>query len=164
MDRPFPVRWFEGAIENREVLLLQVRRPLDRIVLVDKRRYVLDLLIDISELVEGERHGLIDDLEQPASDQLLVLDERDVRFHAGRIAIHHEADGARRRKDGCLRISESVFAPDRIGVVPNFARGGEQIARDVSVFNPVRREPVHLYNPEHRLPVFLEPLERTDLA
>src|SRR3712207_7036125 len=50
-------------------------------------------------LPQGVRDGLVDDLEVAAADEALVLDERDVRLNARRVAVHHEGDRARRRQD-----------------------------------------------------------------
>jgi hypothetical protein len=81
------------------------RRPaLDRLALVDVRDDLLDLVGRVAEAPKRRRDRLVDDLEEALADQLLVLDQRDVRLHAGRVAIHHESDRSSRREHGHLGI------------------------------------------------------------
>ena len=47
VDRALPARRLEGAVEDRQVLVLQVRRALDGVVLVD----VLDDVLHLARLV-----------------------------------------------------------------------------------------------------------------
>src|SRR5688500_19226831 len=82
----------------------EVRSALDRLVLVDPGDDLLGLDRRVAELLERLRHRLVDDLQVAAADEPLVLDERDVRLDAGRVAIHHEGDGARRRQDRELPV------------------------------------------------------------
>ena len=63
----------------------------DRAVLVDVRDDLLDLLVGVAERLERERHGPVDDRHLTAADELLELDEREVRLDAGRVAVHQEA-------------------------------------------------------------------------
>src|SRR4028118_2382149 len=51
----------------------------------------LDRLVLVAEALERPRDRLVDDLHGPAADQLLVLDQREVRLDAGRVAVHHAA-------------------------------------------------------------------------
>ena len=95
VDGPRAVGGLEGAVEDRQVLGLDVRRALDGLALGQVVEDLVDLFRAVAELLERRGHGLVDDLEEALADQLLVLDERDVRLNAGRIAIHHEGDGAR---------------------------------------------------------------------
>ena len=121
VDRPHAARRLERAVEHRQVRVLDVRRPLDGLVLVDVLDDLLDLLRGVAQLLERHRHGLVDDLHQPAADQLLVLDQRDVRLDAGGVAVHHEADGAGRREHGRLRVAEAVLLAhlDRLRPTPS---------------------------------------------
>src|SRR4029079_10860620 len=91
--------------EDRQVLWAQVRGALDRLVLVDVVEDLADLLRAIAELAEGRRDGLVDDLEEALADELLVLDESDVRLDPGRVAIHHEGDRAGGGEDGDLGVA-----------------------------------------------------------
>ncbi len=68
-------------------------RALDRLALVDVGDDGIDLFGRVAELAQGRRDGLVDDLEEALADELLVLDQGDVRLDAGGVAIHHEGDG-----------------------------------------------------------------------
>ena len=50
MDRPIAVGRLEGAVEDRQVLVLEVRRALDRLVLVDEGDDLLGLLGGVAQL------------------------------------------------------------------------------------------------------------------
>ena len=63
MDRARTARRLEGAVEDREILGLELRRSLDRLHLVDVFDDVLNLLRVIAEALEGRRHGIVDDLQ-----------------------------------------------------------------------------------------------------
>ena len=99
MDRPRAVGRLEGAVEDVEMLVLEVRGALDRLVLVDPGDDLLRLGTAVAELAQRAGDALVDDLQVAAADEALVLDERDVRLNAGRVAVHHEGDGAGRRQD-----------------------------------------------------------------
>ena len=101
------------------MLLLQVGRAFDRVVLVDVGQDRADLRLVVAERAERERHGLVDDLEHAAAGELLVLHEGDVRLDAGRVAIHHEADRAGRGEHGGLRVAEAVHAAGGQHFVPH---------------------------------------------
>ncbi len=109
VDGPRAVGRLEGAVEDREVLGLDVRGAFDRLVLGQVVEDLAGLVGGVAELLERGRDGLVDDLEEALADQLLVLDERDVRLDAGRIAIHHEGDGAGGREHGDLRVAVAVL-------------------------------------------------------
>jgi ribonucleoside-diphosphate reductase alpha chain len=118
VDRAVPLGRLERAVEHRQVRLLQTGRAFDGLVAVDVVDDRLDLRVGVAELSERHWNGLVDDLHQAAADELLVLHERDVRLHAGRIAVHHEADGAGRREHRCLRVAVAVLLAELDGVVP----------------------------------------------
>ena len=52
---------------------------------------------------------MVDDLEQAAADEALVLDDRDVGLDAGRVAVHEERDRAGRREHRGLAVAEAVL-------------------------------------------------------
>ena len=109
VDRALAVGRLERAVEDRQVLWLEVRRALDRLVLGQVGEDLVDLFRAVAELAQGRRDGLVDDLEEALADELLVLDERDVRLDPGRIAIHHERDRAGRGEDGDLGVAVAVL-------------------------------------------------------
>src|SRR4029079_18174678 len=116
--------------EDRQVLWAEVRGTLDRLVLVDVVEDLADLLRAIAELAEGRRDGLVDDLEEALTDELLVLDEGDVRLDAGRVAIHHEGDRAGGGEDGDLGVAVAVGLAERELLVVDGAGRGDHVLRD----------------------------------
>src|SRR5579885_1791610 len=109
----------------------KMRRALDSLVLVEILDDLLHLARIITEPIERAWHGLIDDLEHPAADQFLVLDQRDIGLDAGRVAIHHESDRAGGRNHGSLRIAIADGAPELQRVVPDVAGSLPQFQRHV---------------------------------
>ena len=114
----------------------------------------------VAELLERHRHGVVDDLHQPAADELLVLDERDVRLDAGRVAIHHEADRAGRREHGGLRVAVAVLLAELDALVPDVLRVLEEILRHVRLVDVLERRAVLAHHAQHRLAVLLVAGER----
>ncbi len=98
----------------------------DRAVLVDVGDDLLDLLVVVAERLQRQRHRLVDDRHLAAADQLLELDQREVRLDAGRVAVHQEADRAGRRQHRRLRVAVAVLLAERDRLVPGRARGLEQ--------------------------------------
>ena len=119
----------DGAVVDRVVLGLHERRADDGVPLVDEGDDLLDLLRRVAEPVEGHRHGLVDDRDLAAADELLRLDEREVGLDPGRVAVHHEADRPGRREHRRLGVPEAVHLTGVERVVPCLARRGEQVVR-----------------------------------
>src|SRR3712207_9083465 len=84
-------------------------------------------------LPQGVRDGLVDDLEVAAADEALVLDERDVRLNARRVAVHHEGDRAGRREDGQLPVPEAGLLAEGDDLVPAGERRVDEIGDRKSV-------------------------------
>ena len=164
MDRPHAARRLEGAVEHRQMRVLDVRRPLDGLVLVDVLDDLLDLLLVVAQLLQRHRHGLVDDLHQPAADQLLVLHQRDVRLHPRGVAVHHEADGPGRRQHGRLRVAEAMLLPQLDDFVPHALRRLEQVLRDVRLLDVLDRRAVLPHHPQERLAVLLVTRKRTAMV
>ena len=82
-----------------------------------------DLLLVVAERAQGLGHGAVDDLEIAAAGELLELDQREVGLDAGGVAIHDEADRARRRDDRDLRVAIPMLFAERERIVPGGARG-----------------------------------------
>ena len=99
----------EGAVEDGEVLGLDVGRAFDGAGGVDVGDDGLDVGVGVAELEERAGDGVVDDLDHAAADELLVLDEGEVGLDAGGVAVHHEADGAGGREDGDLRVAIAVL-------------------------------------------------------
>ena len=96
----------------------------------------------------------------PAADELLVLDERDVRLDAGGVAIHHEADGAGRREHGGLRVAVAVLLAELDALVPDVLGVLEQILGHVRAVDVLERRAVLAHDAQHRLAVLLVAGER----
>ena len=65
----------DGYVEDVEVFVLEVRCADDRVVGVDVRFDLSDLLAAVAKCLECERNGAIDDSHRAATDKLLELDE-----------------------------------------------------------------------------------------
>ena len=130
MDRPLAVGRLERAVEDRQVLWLQVRRTFDRLVLHEVGEDLVDLFGAIAELAQRRRDGLVDDLEEALADELLVLDERDVRLDPGRIAIHHESDGPGGGKQTGLCVPIAEFPAELEGLIEDPTGLLEHVSRD----------------------------------
>ncbi len=76
----------------------------------------------VAELPQRPRDGQVDDLHRAATDELLELHEREVRLDAGRVAVHHEADGAGRREHRRLGVAVAVLLTELDDVVPRLRR------------------------------------------
>ena len=100
----------EAAIEHRQVLRLQFGRAFDRAGGIDVGDDLLHLLGRVAQLDQRGGHGIVDDLDDAAAHQLLVLDQREIGLDAGGVAIHHEADGAGGRDHGHLRVAVAAAA------------------------------------------------------
>ena len=109
----------DRAVEDGVVLLLHERSADDGVPIVDEGDDLVDLRRRVAELLERLRDGLVDDRDVAAADQLLRFDEREVRFHPGRVAVHHEADRPGGREHGRL----SVPVPAHLALVERIVPG-----------------------------------------
>ena len=94
VNRPSAFRRLERAIKDGQVIILNMRRPLNRSGSVDVADDRIRLLMRVSKLEQSRRHRIVDDLNHPSAHQLLVLHQRQIRLYASSIAVHHEAYGA----------------------------------------------------------------------
>ena len=85
-----------------------------------------DFVFAIAQRAECARNGLVDDLEVTATGELLELDEGEVGFDAGRVAVHDEADRAGGGDDGSLGVTEAVLLTKRDGLIPGALGGSDQ--------------------------------------
>ena len=118
MNGPHATEWLEGTIEDRQMLFFKVRCAFDGLVLVDVLDDVVDLGFAVLQTSQGFRDCLVDNLQQPAADELLILDQGNIRFHAGGVAIHHESDGPRRGQYCYLRVLVAIALTLNQRVVP----------------------------------------------
>ena len=87
---------------------------------------LVDLFLAIAEGLEGGGDALVDDLEEPAAGELLELDQREVRFDPGGVAVHHQTDGAGGGDHARLGVAEAVLrcrVPGRDPRSPGRRRG-----------------------------------------
>ena len=154
VDGPLAVDRLERAVEDRQVLGLEVRGALDRLVLVHVGDDLLHLVGAVAELAQGRRDRLVDDLEEALADQLLVLDERDVGLDAGRVAIHHERDRAGGREHGDLGVAVAVRLAELERLVVDGPGGVDHVLGDGLVRRDrVGRVAVLADDPQERLAV-----------
>ena len=151
----------ERAVEDGQVLLAEGRGSFDRLALVDVGDDLLDLGRRVAELPQGGGHGVVDDLEVALADELLVLDERDVRLDAGRVAVHHEGDRAGRREERRLRVAVAVPLAELVGSRPTAPARWRGAARGPPSAGIFRGRVAMLADHAHeRLAVLLELDER----
>ena len=110
-DRAHAVARLEGTIEDRQMLVLQIGGPFDRVFAIDVGQDRVDLRLIVTQRLQPQGNRLVDDLEHAATGQLLVFDQRDVRLDPGRVAIHQEADRAGRSQHRGLGIAEAMSRP-----------------------------------------------------
>ncbi len=96
---------------------------------VDEGDDGVDFSVGVAELEERGGHGVVDDLDHAAADELLVLDEGEVGLDAGGVAVHHEADGSGGSEDGHLGVAVAVLltAGERAG--PGVFAGGDELVK-----------------------------------
>ena len=140
-----------------------MRCAFDRVVLVDVLHDLVDLLLLVSQALEGGGNGLIDDLQHAAPDQLLVLDQGDVGLDPRGVAIHHESDRARRSEHGNLRVAVAELLSLGVGLVPH-ARGRiSQIGGERAGVDSIRGAPMLVDHAQERLFVQSVAGERAEL-
>ena len=161
VDRALALRGLEGAVEHRQVTLHQVGRAFNGFLLVDVRDDVGNLRGRVAKLLQRGRHGLVDDLHHAAADQLLVLHERDVGFDAGRVAVHHEADGAGRRQHGGLRVAVTEVFAELDRLIPRLLGAGIEVIGHVLLVDVLDRVAMLAHDAQERLAIDVVALERT---
>src|SRR5215471_10086935 len=92
MDGADSVQRLECAIKYRKVLVEQTWSAFDRAIVIDEFDNGFHRWIVISEFLERGGDRVIHNLDGAATDEFLVLDQRQIRFDTGGIAIHHESD------------------------------------------------------------------------
>src|SRR6266404_3088171 len=103
------IRGSERAIEHGQMLCLEVRRAFGGAVLINVGDDLARLFRRIAKFYHCLGNSVVDDLDQAAAHKLFIFHEREVGLDAGRVAIHHEANGAGGSKNGDLGILEAVL-------------------------------------------------------
>src|SRR5262249_24262393 len=134
------------AIEHREMLGLQIRRAFHGAGFIDVRDDFAGLLGRVTELQQRLRDGVVDDFDDAAAHQLLVLHKGQIRLDAGGVAIHHEADSAGGREHGDLRILEAVLFAFADGGVPRFLSSQKELRLYVLGLDATHSLAVHAHD------------------
>ncbi len=137
------LRGLEGAIEDGEMIVLDVRRAFDGAGGVDVADDGVGLLVRVSELEERGGHSVVYDLNHASADQLLVLNQRQIGLDASCIAVHHETDGAGGGEDCDLGVSVAVLFAVGEGFVPALFAGFVDGTGDVRFVDAVHGRAVH---------------------
>jgi hypothetical protein len=119
------------------MLGLQAGRAFDGAGGIDVADDGFHLLGRVAQLDQRLRHGVVDDLDHAAADQLLVLHQRQIGLDAGGVAIHHEADGAGGRDHGHLAVAIAGALARVRRLLPSTSSRREHVARNVAVVDAV---------------------------
>ncbi len=84
-----------GRIEYGVVLGLETRRINYMSVLTDELNYRFDCFLGVSQFPEGTGDCLVNNLHRTTANELLELDQGEVRLNAGCVAVHHEPNSSR---------------------------------------------------------------------
>jgi hypothetical protein len=118
VDRPLAARRLERAVEHRQVRLLQVRRALDRLVLVDVLDDLLDLLRRVAQLLSAIGTVWLTIFIRPPPTSFLYL----TSAMSGSTPVVSQSimkpivPG--RREHGRLRVAVAVLLAELDGLVP----------------------------------------------
>ena len=164
VDRAHAIGRTESTIKDRQMLFLQVRRTFDGLFDADVVDDIGHFIVTVTQLLERIGHRVVDDLHQAAINQLLVFHQGDVRLHTGRIAVHHETDGASRGQNRDLGVAVPVVKTQGISLAPDGFRLFEQVGRHPVGGDVVDRRAVHANDLEHGLAVLGVAFEGTDLT
>ena len=137
------LRGLEGAIEDGEMLVLNMRRAFDGAGGVDVADDGVGLLVVVAELEQRRGHSVVDDLDHAPADELLVLDQGEIGLDSGSVAVHHEADGAGGGQDCDLGIAVAVFFAVGEGFVPALFAGFVDAGGDVCFVDAIHARAVH---------------------
>ena len=102
---------------------------------------------------ERTRDRLVDDEHRAATDELLRLRQREVGLDARRVAVHHQADRARRCEHRRLRVAHAVLLAELDRLVPRRLRRAQQVGRHELFVDLGGFGAVHAQHVEHRFGV-----------
>src|SRR5439155_24795875 len=161
LDAPFSAIGLEGAVEHGQVFGLEttgdglaaIFNVFDGVELLDVSNELLAFLRGVAEPARTFRHSAIDDFQKTAAGQQLVFDEGNVRFDAGRVAVHQKRDRAGGRQDGNLRIAVAGLLTALQRRIPAAARLLFQIVTLLAGLNLFDGVAVQLNYSEHGIDV-----------
>ena len=163
VDRAGTVDRAERAVKNRQVLRLEARCTFNGFLLIEVLDDGVDLPWLIAQALQRARDGLVDDLQHAAADQPLVLDERDVRLDAGRIAIEHKSNRAGRGDHRDLRVAHPVRFAVLDGGIPRARRGVQKGGRHQPMVDLIGLGAVLAQDAHLGIPITPEPLVGPEL-
>ena len=152
----------ERTVEDRQVLFAKVRSALDRVVLVDKFDNPADVILRVPQAIQRLRDRLVDDLEHPTAREVFVLDQRDVRLDARRVAVHHKPNRPGRRENRHLGIAIPMGRSCLQRLVPAMAGGVEKLRRAELRVDGLDGVAVHFDDVEHVVAVAIKLRERAN--
>ena len=160
MNRAAAIGGTERAVKHRQVLGPQAWRTLDGVVLADEVNDALGGRLVVTQPRQRLGDTLVGDLEHAATDETLVLHQRDVGLDAGGVTVHHEADGSRWCQHCSLGIAIAVLGANRDGLVPRLTCRREQVIRTQRRVDVVDVHAVLLHDAQERLAVLRVTSER----
>ena len=128
VDGPRPLGRLERAVKDGKMLVLDIGRAFDGPGRVNVRDNLVSFVVIVPQLEQSRRHSIVHDLDHPATNQLLVLNQRQIRLNPGSIAIHHETYSACRSEDSYLGVAVAVFFAVGEGFVPAVFAGFVEVA------------------------------------
>src|SRR5579863_87884 len=117
-DRTSAFGRFERAIEDCEMLVLNMRSAFNRPRSIDVADNSVSLLVCIPQLEQRCGYSVVNDFDHSSADQLLVLHQSQIRLDAGSVAIHHETDGSGGSEDRHLSVSVAELLTQGESFVP----------------------------------------------
>ena len=98
-----------------------------RLVFINKRRDGLYLIFVVPQVGKSSRNCLVDDGHGSAAYQALHLDQTEIWFDSGGVAIHEQADSAGGGQHRGLAVPYSYSLRQSAGLKPVFSTGRNQI-------------------------------------
>ena len=98
---------------------------------------------------------MVNDFQHAAAREQFVFHQRDIRFDAGRVAIHQETDRAGRRQHSDLRVAITVTLSKLRRAVPDFRSFFFQIREFLRIRDFAHRVPMQFNHFQHRCDVVL---------
>ena len=121
----------------------------NRVELLNVRGDLFPFRIGVTETPQSVGHGAIHDLQHASAREQLVLNQRDIRFDAGGVAIHQKRDGPGWSQHGHLCVPVTVLSPQRECLIPALLGRlpkAAELLRHVDVFDS---RTVQFDDPEH---------------
>ncbi len=132
-----PIDGFVGKSFGAQGVMSQRRCADQRAVAGGVADDPVDGVARVAEAGERHRDHPVDDFEIAAAGQLLELHQREIGLDSGRVAVHHQADGAGRRDDRGLRIAIAMALAQSKRLIPRSLRRGGKCC-DLRVRRPAK--------------------------